>query len=159
MIVCDSGPLIALGGVDRLDLLNELFGRVCAPEEVFAEWREGGLRQTGLEALNRASWIELVSMPDPCEPLLAALLDLGEARAIQLARQLDTAALLMDEARGRRIAREIFQLRVIGTGRVLVEAKRRGLIPKVAPLIDEIREGGYWLSDKIVAEILRQSGE
>ena len=65
----------------------------------------------------------------------------------------------MDEARGRRVARDIYSLTVVGTGRVLVEAKRAGLIPIVAPLIEAIRNNGYWLSDRIVAEILRQAGE
>jgi predicted nucleic acid-binding protein len=65
----------------------------------------------------------------------------------------------MDEARGRRVARDVYGLKVIGTGRVLVEAKRAGLIPQVAPLVSAIRASGYWLSDKIVAEILRQAGE
>lgn len=33
------------------------------------------------------------------------------------------------------------------------------LIAQVEPLVSAIREFGYWLSDKIVAEILRQAGE
>jgi predicted nucleic acid-binding protein len=65
----------------------------------------------------------------------------------------------MDEARGRRVARDVYGLQVIGTGRVLIEAKRAGLIGQVEPLVSAIREFGYWLSDKIVAEILRQAGE
>jgi len=30
---------------------------------------------------------------------------------------------------------------------------------QVAPLVEAIRSNGYWLSDRIVAEILRQAGE
>lgn len=159
MIVCNSGPLIALGGIDRLELLRDLFGQVLVPTEVVDEWQKGGIQKTGLEALQGASWIETRAIPSPCDPLLVSLLDLGEARAIELARQLQPALLLMDEARGRRVARDVYGLQVIGTGRVLIEAKRAGLIAQVEPLVSAIREFGYWLSDKIVAEILRQAGE
>lgn len=46
-----------------------------------------------------------------------------------------------------------------GTGRLLTEAKKAGLVTAVRPLIDQMRAHGYWLSDKIVAEILRQAEE
>jgi predicted nucleic acid-binding protein len=159
MIVCNSGPLIALGGIDRLELLRDLFGQVLVPTEVVDEWHKGGIHKTGVEALQRAAWIEPRAIPTACDPLLVSLLDLGEARAIELARQLQPAVLLMDEARGRRVARDIYGLQVIGTGRVLIEAKRAGLITQVEPLVSAMREFGYWLSDRIVAEILRQAGE
>jgi uncharacterized protein len=158
-VVCNSGPLIALGGIDRLDLLRDLFEQVSVPAQVVAEWRQGGQRQTGLDALQRATWINEVAATTQPDPLLTSLLDMGEAFAIDLAKRSGPSLLLMDEAKGRRIARDIFGLQVIGTGRVLVEAKRAKLIIEVAPLITEIRSNGYWLSDKIVTEIQRQAGE
>lgn len=91
--------------------------------------------------------------------MLTAVLDAGEAATIALATQERAALVLMDEAKGRRVARDIYGLRVIGTGRVLVEAKRAGLITHVGPLIEQLRDKGYWLSNAIVAEILRQAGE
>ena len=65
----------------------------------------------------------------------------------------------MDEVKGRRVARDVYGLAVIGTGRVLVEARRASLISEVRPLIEQMRAGGYWLADTIMAEILRQAGE
>lgn len=50
-------------------------------------------------------------------------------------------------------------LQVIGTARLLVEAKRASLIPAVLPLLLRMRDNGYWISDKIIAEIRRQAGE
>ena len=95
----------------------------------------------------------------PPEPLLASLLDAGEASVIALACQSGGPLVLLDEAKGRRIARDVYGLRVVGTGRVLVEAKRAGLVTEVKPLIAAMRANGYWLSDRIVTEILRQAGE
>lgn len=159
MIVCNSGPLIALGGIDRLELLRDLFGRVLVPVEVADEWQAGGLSQTGVAALRRATWIEVETLPSPPDPLLTSLLDLGETRAIELAKNHQPAVLLMDEARGRKVARDVYGLQVVGTGRVLAEAKHAGLIVRVKPLIEAMRANGYWLSDKIVDEIMRRSGE
>ena len=158
-IVCNSGPLIALGGIDRLDLLQSLFGTVSIPIEVEAECLAGGPARTGREAIQRATWLQVVDLGTSPDPLLTSLLDLGESRAIELALKLKAGALLMDEARGRRVARNIYGLTVVGTGRILVEAKLAGLVAAVAPLVEAIRANGYWLSDRIVAEILRQAGE
>ncbi len=158
-IVCNSGPLIALGGIDQLVLLRSLFGGVCIATEVAAECQAGGVSKTGLEAFRVASWLRIVDLGTSPDPLLSSLLDLGESRTIELALRQPNAVLLMDETRGRRVARDVYGLQVVGTGRILVEAKRMGLIDSVKPLIEAIRNNGYWLADRIVAEILRQAGE
>jgi predicted nucleic acid-binding protein len=159
MVVCNSGPLIALGGIDRLGLLRDLFGAFRVPEEVASEWRQGGTKSTGLDALQRATWIETEALPHAPDPLLVSLLALGEARASELAKRHHPCLLLMDESRGRRVARDVYGMQVVGTGRILVEAKRAGLLDTVKPSLEAIRENGYWLSDKIVAIILKEASE
>lgn len=53
------------------------------------------------------------------DPLLASLLDRGEAATIALALQESAALVLMDEVKGRRVARDVYGLAVIGTGRIM----------------------------------------
>ena len=67
-------------------------------------------------------------MEPPC-PGAQPGLGVGESAAIRLARKLD-CPLLLDERRARVAARKQ-GLRVLGTGRVLLAAKERGLIPGV----------------------------
>ena len=67
--------------------------------------------------------------------------------------------MLIDERKTRRIARSIYGLSVFGSARVLVEAKRRGLLENVARALNEMREAGYWIADSIVEEALRRAGE
>lgn len=86
------------------------------------------------------------------------MLDLGEAATISLAVHVSASLVLMDERKGRKIAREVYGIAVIGTGRLLVEAKRATLISSVRPAIEQMRANGYWLADNIVAEILQQAG-
>ena len=50
-------------------------------------------------------------------------------------------------------------LQVIGSVRILIEAKNRGLMDKVGDAINGMRDGGYWIEDPIVAAALKQSGE
>jgi predicted nucleic acid-binding protein len=42
---------------------------------------------------------------------------------------------------------------------VIVKAKQVGLLTAVLPIISQLRKAGLWLSDSLVAEVLRQAGE
>lgn len=158
-IVCNAGPLIALAGLGQLGLLRDLFGEVLVADEVRAEVEAGGKSGAGAGLLQTAPWLRVSSLSGKVDPLLASLLDRGEAATIALALQEAAALVLMDEVKGRRVARDVYGLAVIGTGRVLVEARRAALISEVRPLIAQMRANGYWLAETIVAEILRQAGE
>ncbi len=158
-IVCNAGPLIALAGIGQLSLLRDLFGEVLVPAEVQSEVEAGGPSGTGAGVFQATSWLRVVSLVKKADLLLSSLLDGGEAATIALALEKSASLVLMDEVKGRRIARAVYGLAVIGTGRLLVEAKRASLVTEVGPLLEQMRNNGYWMADKIVAEILRQAGE
>ena len=86
-------------------------------------------------------------------------LDTGEAAVIHLARTIRSDAVLIDERKGRKVARSVYNLPVIGTVRVLVDAKRKGLLSAVGPALLEIRGNGYWIHDVIVQRALQEAGE
>lgn len=95
----------------------------------------------------------------PPEPLLLAELDCGEAAVIQTAREQGITGVLIDERRARRVAHTIYQLTVKGTCALLVEGKRRQLIPQVRPALEAMLAGGYFIGPQLKAECLRQAGE
>lgn len=64
------------------------------------------------------------------------VLDAGEVSAILLAEQTDCRFVLIDERRGREIARRRGLL-VVGLAGVLLAAKRAGLLESVAPVLAE----------------------
>lgn len=66
--------------------------------------------------------------------------------------------LILDDTLGRRIAR-LQHMQFTGTIGVIVRAKQRGLLPDLAPVIAALREAGLWLSEELIAEVLRQAGE
>ena len=57
------------------------------------------------------------------------------------------------------VARDIHGLQVIGTARILVEAKRNGLLAEVASSFKKLRQEGYWIHDTITQAALREAGE
>ena len=84
-------------------------------------------------------------------------LHLGEREAIILAQEIDTQ-LLIDESRGRRVAREK-GLEVYGSLRILIEAKPQGLIAKVRPVIQNMPDAGYWIDEALIRSLLQETGE
>lgn len=60
------------------------------------------------------STLEILPAP-PLDPLLATILDPGEASVLQIAREHGVSGVLMDERRGRRVAMDVFGFEVAGT--------------------------------------------
>ena len=152
LIVADAGPLIALSRIRRLGVLPHLFEEVVIPTIVVTELRLGQARDGVGElaaAVALGTWLRSLA---PREGRPIAGLDDGESAAIHLAEQL-RCPLLVDERRGRAVAARR-GIVVLGTGRNLVEAKRRGLIAVVAAELTAFRTVGYRLSDALCQQIL-----
>jgi hypothetical protein len=157
-IVCNSGPLIALGILGKLELLQSLFDEVLIPDAVQREIVQGGVKLAALESFQMALWIR-VFPPGQNDALLAALLDTGEAAVIALARTLGIGVVLIDERKARKVARDVYGLQPVGTARVLIEAKKKGLLTEIAPSLEVLRREGYWIHEDIVHAALREAGE
>jgi len=157
--ICNTGPIIALSMIDRIDILRHLFELVAVPEEFHKEILEGGTTNAGLANYRKVKWIKVVALSNPVDPLLRTSLDSGEAAVIGLARELNADYVLVDELKARKIARTVYGLHVIGSTRVLVEAKRRGLLDNVGSELQAMRDGGYWIGASIVDAALKQAGE
>ena len=85
-------------------------------------------------------------------------MDDGEASVIALAIELGCRLVVIDERRGRQVAR-LMGLEVTGTVGVLLRAKRQGMLPAVKPCLEAMRSRGVWLSDRLIAFALAESGE
>ena len=163
VVVADAGPLIGLARIDRLSVLASLYGPVLVPERVLAELHVDSGRP-GARALSAAlaqGTIRQQTLPEGSASELARLgllLDAGEASAILLAEQTECRFLLIDERRGRQIARAR-GIPVVGLAGVLLAAKRSGLLPSVASTLADLSREGYRLSDALVSEVLRLAGE
>ncbi|MBF0367840.1 MAG: DUF3368 domain-containing protein, partial [Magnetococcales bacterium] len=103
-VICNSGPLIALASIGKLDLLYGLYGNIIVPEEVFKEVVEAGDGRPGALEVETLEWLQCLSLTLPPEPLLIQELGPGESAVIALAFQCNARFVLIDERRARRIA-------------------------------------------------------
>ena len=159
-VVSNASPLIALIRIGQLDLLRQLYGTIVLPEAVWHEVVVEGADQPGAEAVSSASWIMRRIVTN--RPLVHGLqqeLDAGEAEAIALAVEIDDAWLLMDERLGRDTARH-FGIRYTGVVGVLIEAKHKGLVQALQPLLDALRNlAGFRVSEALYWRVLQDEGE
>ena len=163
IVVADTGPLIALGRVECLKLLHDLYKDILIPPAVHDELRLGsgrpGARQSA-EALEQG-WLQIQQLSAGSAQALSELmlvLDPGEAEAILLAEELNCRFLLIDERKGRAIANRR-DVPVVGIAGVLLAAKKHGLIDAVAPILKNLEQAGYRMSAGLTKEIARLVGE
>jgi predicted nucleic acid-binding protein len=131
VVITNAGPLIALAKLNLLHLLKQLYARVQFPVSVYEEVVVEGMRRGFEDAhtlqrfLHQEGWkpTEVEDVPDD---LASLYLDRGERESIALALDLN-GLLLIDEERGREVARER-GVTVRGTLGVLIQAYRSGFI-------------------------------
>jgi predicted nucleic acid-binding protein len=159
ILVSNTGPLIALSLINRLDLLPTLFDRIVVPEAVHEEILHGAGLHEGLRFYHDAQWIEVQGVERAVDPLLTTVLHFGEASVIQLAREIHADCVLIDEKKARKVARVIYGLNVIGSVRVIIDAKKLGLIESVGSELDKMKVNGYWIHHDIINQAKRVAGE
>lgn len=152
MIVSNSGPLIHLAKIDRLKLLKELFGEVIIPLEVKLEVVDRGKNEGMADAFLIESeiengWIVIDRSNDGKVKEIAesAGIDIGEAAAIMLAKNMKCPALI-DDLAARRFAIGL-GLPVVGSIGVLIRcAKVQTLLKSEA--LDALEKLGrvMWLN-------------
>lgn len=152
IIVSNTGPLIGLAKVKRLDLLAKLATATYIPPQVHREL----LAKIGpeTEAINQALTGTIQERtPDQNVPEITGVLrrlDEGEREAVLLAHSFSPPVLLlMDDHAGRTAAQRV-GLKVIGLAGLMLLAKENGFLNEVGPLIEQVRSNGYWLSDAVV---------
>jgi uncharacterized protein len=152
IVISDTSPLTALLSVGATDILPQLFNEVVIPEAVRDELLRSHPRLP--------PWLRVVAVENQAQARQYALLvDVGEAEAIELARELHADRLLMDERKGRRLAvRE--GLPVIGILGVVLLARRNKIIPSARALIERLQqEAGMYLAEDIKEAALISVGE
>ena len=161
MIVADAGPLIALAILDLLPVLKQLFPRVLVPAAVVFECttvKPGAAGACQISAALQHGVLTEVPVEESAQAAsLTRILDAGEAEAILLAEQ-QQGMLLIDERKGRKIALQR-GVEIIGTGAILVAAKRHGLITEVKPRLSTLQQGGYRISTLLYDRLLKLAGE
>jgi predicted nucleic acid-binding protein len=155
-VVVDSSPLITLYKSQLAELLPQLFGQVQVPPAV---WQEVTAAKDDIAArsLPQLKWI-IRTEEIATNPLIAAWdLGAGESEVLSYALAHPNQTVMIDDAAARRCAIDL-NISTLGTGGMIVLAKRRGLISSVAEPIQALQDAGLWLSDSLVQLLKQQAG-
>ena len=149
-VVSNSSPLIALHGVGRLDLMRGVFGDIYIPAAVAREI----VTVTPLPV-----WFKERSLQQELGArILSASLGAGESEAIALALECAASWVLLDDRPARRLA-DALGLPVVGTLGILLASKRRGLLPLVRPIADDLVRLGFRIAPPLLEQFLVAAGE
>ena len=156
ILVADASALIALATCDSLTLLEAIFGNVLVPEAVFSEVTALDKPQSARLRNYLHGKVRAVDMQRFV--YLDAFADAGETQAMLLYKEVAADYLLIDDRRGRKVAK-INQIKTVGSLGVLLQAKRASLIPCVAPLIAQIAASSVFISENLIQTVLELAGE
>lgn len=152
-VVSDTGPILHLQEAGALELLH-LAGRVHIPPAVEAEVVRGDPSWKPPEWLVVDTLAE-TAMSDAIAWQQAGFLDVGEAEALALARQLEADWLLTDDAAARLLAQAL-GVEVHGSlGVVLWAAAVGHLNPSGAKeVLERLARSSLWISQRVLAEAM-----
>lgn len=150
-IVVNTGPIISLGKIGILPLVEQLSFKFCTTEQVRSEIISGVRAGHFVEM---PDWIEIRSLTRQPDAHLFNTLDTGEASVIQLAEELSVRTVCIDEIKGRRVAVDR-GLRCIGSLGLLGRMSASGLLDDLDELIRRIRTSGVYYSDALLDSFIR----
>jgi uncharacterized protein len=160
IVVSNTSPISNLAALGRLSLLQQLYSNIIIPTAVADEIARVATIYTQAATVPTLDWIQIQPvMNTAMVQTLLTDLDAGESEAIALAIELKADLLLIDEDLGRKVAAG-YRLKLKGLLGVLITAKRRGFIPAVKPLMDDlIIQARFRVSEELYAEVLQAVGE
>jgi predicted nucleic acid-binding protein len=155
-VVANTTPIISLASINRLELLEKLFGKVIIAEAVYHEIK--AKKHYGYDAVD-STFIEVQPIKGVLyRDFLLQELDLGEAETIILAKEINADIVIIDENLGYKIANNA-GLTVVRTLSILLKAKEKGHIQALKPLLDEMLNKGRWYSKAVYDAVLTRAGE
>ncbi len=156
-MVVNTSPLIVLLHSGQAELLPQLFSEIVIPQAVWQEVVMGGHRDQAALGLQVAPWAK----PSPVElsPRVTAWsLGVGESAVLTFALENPRYRAVLDDQAARRCARTL-GIALLGTGGMLVLAKRRGLLQSITESLENLQQAGLWLSPEIINLLLKEAGE
>lgn len=154
--VIDASPLIVLGRAGRLELLRLLADRLLVPAAVAEEVRAHSDEAERL--LRRTAWLRELPPATVPEPIRKWDLGPGESSVLSWAFEHPTTLAVVDDYAARRCA-AILEIPVKGTLGLALLAKVRGSVPNAAPVVEDLRRAGLYLSAGLVRRALSLVGE
>lgn len=124
LVISDTTPIISLVKINQLHLLEKLFGKVLIPRAVYCELTENVIYEEEAVQIRNCPFLlhEEVKNQESVKILRNVTgLDAGESEAIVLYEELHADFIVIDERKGRKVAKQL-ALKHIGTVGILLQA-------------------------------------
>jgi predicted nucleic acid-binding protein len=157
-VISDTTPIISLIKINRLDLLQKLFNEILIPQAVFRELTTNVAFENEAKIVKESDFLKTSPIQNrkALEILQAASgLDDGESEAIILADELKSDVLIIDERRGRKVAKNL-GINITGTVGVLLQAYDEKMITseEIKAYFGQLKNSNIRLSDSLIQEAL-----
>jgi uncharacterized protein len=152
--------LLSLCRIKQDKLLTSLFREVVVPPEVASEFGQLVAGTPRLEKVSLPRWVRQ-QQPSAVPNLVrcARGLDPAAAAALALATELQASAILVEKRRTHEVALQL-GLRAVGVLGILGEAKAKGLIQRIAPVLEQLEtKAGFKMTPALRSRVLRAAGE
>ncbi|MCU0388540.1 MAG: hypothetical protein MUE71_08040 [Chitinophagaceae bacterium] len=161
LLITDTGPILTLVAIEKFWVLEKLYPQYYLPPAVFSELsshlplfkdeHDFFLKELETRVLTiQNDWISGMDLPDT--------LDSGEIECIILAKQLDDAFFLVEDAFAKKIAIQ-FDIPSFGTISLLQQAKIKGLIFELRTSFAKILGAKRHYSIRLLNEVLSNNNE
>ena len=160
IVISDTTPIISLLKIQQLELLNMLFGGVLIPGVVYDELVSNPRFQDEADIVMSSPYIKRVTVAGIESVRLlqrATGLDRGESEAIIYTDEAGADLLLMDEAKGRLVARQM-GIKVMGTLGILLESYNKGILTKeeIISCLDTMRITGRRIGEELYRQLMEK---
>jgi len=143
VVIADASCLILLSKIGELELLNLLYHYVYITSEIQLEFGE-----------TLPDWIILETVKDKkYQTFLETRLDAGEASAMALAVENSNSLLILDDLKGRKLAKQL-NLVFTGTLGVISKAKEENHIDQIKPILNKILQTNFRISEEVISYFL-----
>ena len=158
IVISDTTPIISLIKINKLELIQKLFEKVTIPQAVYYELVSNPRFASEASIVYNSSYISIVKIDNQKkveELKYNSGLDTGESEAIVCSKLVKADLLLMDEQKGRTVARNL-GLSITGTIGILIQSFKEGFISKkeIIESIKILKESGRYISEALYLRLI-----
>lgn len=154
----NASPIIALGKIDRLNLINELCQEIVIPRGVAEEIAQGPPDDLAIEWLRQPGkdWVKDVG--DINQLIAAWDLGKGESEVLNWAYLHPEFEAVLDDRAARNCAAAM-NIKVKGTIGIILLAKKEKKIALVSPVLIQLEEAGLRIDPSLCLTAKKLAGE
>ncbi len=148
LIICDTSCLILFDKINKLKLLQHCYSSIYVTPEIAQEFGKA-----------LPDWIKIKEVKNTAlQQTLSQILDKGESSAIALTFDLPETLIALDDLKARKVAKSL-NLKITGSLGILVKAQEQGYLEKLLPVLEQMQQTDFRISENIIRKILVTVGE